>query len=57
MAERDRRDNHLPARKLDKRGYTGTVPTDRIPVPSYTGPAAGARPGNKQRTNDDDKRS
>lgn len=52
MAERDRRDNHLPDRELDKREYSGTVPTEKIPVPTYTGPAAGARPGKKQDTND-----
>lgn len=55
MAERERRDNHLPARELDKREYSGTVPTEKIPVPTYTGPAAGARRGRKQGT-DDDKR-
>ncbi len=48
MAERNRRDGQVPARQVDKRDYTGTVPTSRIPVPSYTGPAAGAKRNNSQ---------
>ncbi len=51
MAERNRTDGQLPAREVDKRDYSGTVPTSKIPVPSYTGPAAGAKPSAKQEPN------
>ncbi len=51
MVEHNRADGQVPARQVDKRDYSGTVPTSKIPVPSYTGPAAGAKPNNKSQSN------
>ncbi len=51
MAERKRTEVQTPSRHVDKRDYSGTVPTSKIPVPSYTGPAAGAKPNNTSQPN------